>query len=77
MWSAYSDTFYSTVKPVLSKIKQPDVALYSQVQLHKQNEQNQSLANVRVSLPKARAGSRDCSVFCIEKCKHLKYKVFI
>ena len=40
---------------------------------HKQDKQCQSLADVNVSSPKARVRSHDCSMFCIEKCKHLEY----
>ena len=38
---------------------------------HKHDKQSQSLAGVNVSPPKARVRSRDCSMFCINKCKHL------
>ena len=42
---------------------------------HKHDKQSQSFGDVNVSPPKAPVGSRHCSMFCIEKCKHLKCSV--
>ena len=39
------------------------------------DRQSQSLADVDVSPPKAGVESHDCSMFCIEKWKHLERKV--
>ena len=62
-----SETLVHNVMTIL-KLRHCDTIIKS----HKQDKQSQSLADANVSPPKAHVRSHDCSMFCIEKGKHLE-----